>query len=66
MGWISDRHMRRGGSIGPGGLSDSKKARHCAKWFKSSARKAAFSSKRSSNSSAVTKDIVGAVSVAAA
>jgi len=20
MGWISDRHMRRGGSIGPGGL----------------------------------------------
>jgi hypothetical protein len=25
MGWISDRHMRRGGSIGPGGLSARKK-----------------------------------------
>lgn len=25
MGWISDRHMRQGGSIGPGGLSERKK-----------------------------------------
>lgn len=25
MGWISDRHMRSGGSIGPGGLSARKK-----------------------------------------
>lgn len=25
MGWISDRHMKRGGSIGPGGLKDRKK-----------------------------------------
>lgn len=25
MGWISDRHMRQGGSIGPGGLSVRKK-----------------------------------------
>jgi hypothetical protein len=25
MGWISDRHMRRGGSIGPGGLKERKK-----------------------------------------
>lgn len=25
MGWISDRHMKRGGSIGPGGLSETKK-----------------------------------------
>jgi len=25
MGWISDRHMRQGGSIGPGGLSARKK-----------------------------------------
>lgn len=25
MGWISDRHMKRGGSIGPGGLSDAKR-----------------------------------------
>lgn len=25
MGWISDRHMESGGSIGPGGLSERKK-----------------------------------------
>lgn len=25
MGWISDRHMKSGGSIGPGGLGESKK-----------------------------------------
>jgi hypothetical protein len=25
MGWISDRHMRSGGSVGPGGLGESKK-----------------------------------------
>ena len=25
MGWISDRHMRSGGSIGPGGLKEHKK-----------------------------------------
>jgi hypothetical protein len=25
MGWISDRHRRSGGSIGPGGLSERKK-----------------------------------------
>lgn len=25
MGWISTRHMRRGGSIGPGGLKPRKK-----------------------------------------
>lgn len=25
MGWISDRHMKQGGSIGPGGLGESKK-----------------------------------------
>ncbi len=25
MGWISDRHMRSGGSIGSGGLSERKK-----------------------------------------
>ena len=25
MGWISDRHMRQGGSIGPGGLGKAKK-----------------------------------------
>jgi len=25
MGWISDRHMKRGGSIGPGGLSAAKR-----------------------------------------
>jgi len=25
MGWISDRHMRSGGSIGPGGLKAHKK-----------------------------------------
>lgn len=25
MGWISDRHMRSGGSIGPGGLGARKK-----------------------------------------
>jgi hypothetical protein len=25
MGWISDRHIRRGGSIGPGGLGQRKK-----------------------------------------
>lgn len=25
MGWISDRHMKRGGSIGPGGLKAAKK-----------------------------------------
>lgn len=25
MGWISDRHMRQGGSIGPGGLKARKK-----------------------------------------
>ena len=25
MGWISDRHMRQGGSIGPGGLKEHKR-----------------------------------------
>ena len=25
MGWISDRHMKQGGSIGPGGLGKAKK-----------------------------------------
>lgn len=25
MGWISKRHMERGGSIGPGGLGEAKK-----------------------------------------
>jgi hypothetical protein len=25
MGWISDRHMKRGGSIGPGGLGADKR-----------------------------------------
>lgn len=25
MGWIAKRHLERGGSIGPGGLSDRKK-----------------------------------------
>lgn len=25
MGWIHKRHMKNGGSIGPGGLSDSKR-----------------------------------------
>lgn len=25
MGWISDRHMKQGGSIGPGGLKPHKK-----------------------------------------
>lgn len=34
MGWISDRHMKQGGSIGPGGLSARKKGaplRHVVK-----------------------------------